>query len=113
YNDNRLPILGDLPIIGKVFGRQSKDDTRNELIIFIKPHIVNDTSQASESTLRELPKYSSEPELRRYIEDGIIPSRIDENDPMLDPDAVMPFTPVPQDERIINGPRNRRGGSLR
>lgn len=114
YNDNRLPILGDLPLVGKFFGRQSKDDTRNELIIFIKPHIINDTAQANESTLKELPKYSSEQELRRYIDDGIIPSRIDENDPMLNPDASKRITtPVSTENSAPNGPRNRRGGSLR
>ncbi|MBF0370854.1 MAG: hypothetical protein HQL52_15500 [Magnetococcales bacterium] len=36
----KVPILGDLPVIGKLFRTDSISDTRTELIILITPHIL-------------------------------------------------------------------------
>ena len=43
----KLPFLGDLPLIGAAF--RSKNTTKNdrELIIFLTPHIIDDTSQSA------------------------------------------------------------------
>ena len=38
--DNKIPILGDLPVIGSVFGEHVVNGQRNELIITVTPHIV-------------------------------------------------------------------------
>ncbi|MGE5308065.1 MAG: type II secretion system protein GspD [Deltaproteobacteria bacterium] len=41
---NKLPILGDLPLIGLLFRHKSTDvNVDRELIVFITPHIVKDT----------------------------------------------------------------------
>lgn len=39
----KVPFLGDLPYVGKLFRRESKQDNKRELLIFITPRIVNDT----------------------------------------------------------------------
>lgn len=39
----KVPFLGDLPYIGKLFRRESKTDNKRELLIFVTPRIVNDT----------------------------------------------------------------------
>jgi type II secretory pathway component GspD/PulD (secretin) len=36
----KIPILGDLPLIGRLFQDKGIDHTRNELIITVTPHIV-------------------------------------------------------------------------
>ncbi len=38
--DNKIPILGDLPLVGSVFGEHVVNGQRNELIITVTPHIV-------------------------------------------------------------------------
>ncbi|HXM17883.1 MAG TPA: secretin N-terminal domain-containing protein [Candidatus Tumulicola sp.] len=38
--ENRLPILGDLPLIGRIFRNQQLTQSRNELIIVVTPHIL-------------------------------------------------------------------------
>ncbi len=43
-NVQKMPLLGDLPIIGKVFRYDSSRDIRRELIVFITPHIVRGSS---------------------------------------------------------------------
>lgn len=38
--DTKVPILGDIPILGHAFKRKKKDDTKTELLIFLTPHVV-------------------------------------------------------------------------
>lgn len=42
-----IPVLDQVPIIGDAFGQNKKGATRTELIIFIKPQIINDSVDAS------------------------------------------------------------------
>jgi len=39
-NVRKIPILGDIPIIGELFKRTSKQQTETELMIFVTPEIV-------------------------------------------------------------------------
>jgi general secretion pathway protein D len=45
-----LPLLSKIPIIGAVFGSQSVDTTRTELVLIITPKIVNNPQQARDVT---------------------------------------------------------------
>jgi general secretion pathway protein D len=38
----KIPFLGDLPGIGKLFGSTKSADTNTEMFIFITPHIIHD-----------------------------------------------------------------------
>jgi len=38
----KIPFLGDLPGIGKLFGSTKSTDTNTEMFIFITPHIIHD-----------------------------------------------------------------------
>lgn len=37
-NYNKIPILGDIPLLGQLFRNRSHDTSKSELIIFITPH---------------------------------------------------------------------------
>ena len=39
---NKVPLLGDIPILGYLFRSTSKIDNKNELLIFISPRIMQD-----------------------------------------------------------------------
>ena len=39
--DTKIPVLGDLPLIGKLFRDGQVNTTRNELIITVTPHIID------------------------------------------------------------------------
>ena len=39
----RVPVLGSIPIIGRLFRRDEKSDNKSELLIFVTPRIVNDS----------------------------------------------------------------------
>jgi general secretion pathway protein D len=40
YTANKVPGLGDLPIIGRLFGRHRDDAQKTEIVLSITPHIV-------------------------------------------------------------------------
>ncbi|MBS2014687.1 MAG: type IV pilus secretin PilQ [Deltaproteobacteria bacterium] len=40
-NLDQVPLFGDIPILGVLFQRRRASDTRNELVIFLTPRIVN------------------------------------------------------------------------
>ncbi len=45
----KLPILGDLPLVGGAFRHKDDSDQERELIIFITPHIVSEETLAKKS----------------------------------------------------------------
>lgn len=49
-NDNsetKLPLLGDIPILGGLFGQEKKQESVDELVIIITPHIVKKEKNVS------------------------------------------------------------------
>jgi type II secretion system protein D len=74
-SENKIPILGDIPGLGLLFKRKIKDNTKAELIIFLTPHIVRNSTQlasisASEREKGELQKKPfSEGDLNRFLEE--------------------------------------------
>ena len=40
-NFSKVPVLGDIPILGWLFKTKSMSDQRSELLIFITPRIIN------------------------------------------------------------------------
>ncbi|WP_171263751.1 MULTISPECIES: type IV pilus secretin PilQ family protein [unclassified Acinetobacter] len=39
----KVPFLGDIPYVGRLFRKDTKSDAKNELLIFVTPRIVNDS----------------------------------------------------------------------
>lgn len=40
---NKVPMLGDIPVLGNVFKNTSKQDDKRELLIFVTPRILSDS----------------------------------------------------------------------
>lgn len=40
---NKVPLLGDIPVLGWMFKNKVKSDAKNELLIFVTPKIMQDT----------------------------------------------------------------------
>jgi len=52
--DEGIPVLKDIPLIGNLFKRSSKSNDKNDLIVFVTPHIINKKVEAiSEPMTRE------------------------------------------------------------
>ena len=41
-NSNKIPFLGDIPYLGKLFGANSSSNEKKEVIVVITPHIIRD-----------------------------------------------------------------------
>jgi len=82
-SESKIPILGDIPLLGNLFKHKLKLDVKTELLIFLTPHIVAEPAQLAGMSARQrqdttlLPKAFSEQELNRFLEG--VPSR--ENPP--------------------------------
>jgi general secretion pathway protein D len=73
-NESKIPFLGDIPLFGNLFKETTKSAEKQELLIFVTPHIVEAPSQlaslsTTETQRSELMTNSiSEQELDQYLE---------------------------------------------
>ena len=40
----QVPVLGDIPVLGKAFSTQSSSKSRTELVVLITPRIISNSS---------------------------------------------------------------------
>lgn len=71
--DTKIPVLGDIPLLGNLFKRKQKSDLQSELIIFLTPHIIQAPTQMAGLSASERAKSSAvnsmpEAELNRFID---------------------------------------------
>jgi type IV pilus assembly protein PilQ len=43
-NEDKVPWLGDIPVMGALFRRRSNETKKRELLIFVTPTIIEDTT---------------------------------------------------------------------
>lgn len=73
-SESKVPLLGDIPILGNLFKSKAKSDDKTELLMFLTPHIVKAPDQlvamagheTSQSML--ITNSVSEQELNRFLE---------------------------------------------
>jgi len=73
-NDSKIPLLGDIPLLGQLFRFSAKSSTKSELLIFLTPHIVrapNDLVAMAGHEIKQsqlITNSVSEQELDRYLD---------------------------------------------
>ncbi|MBD2299712.1 AMIN domain-containing protein [Nostoc sp. FACHB-87] len=60
---SKIPILGDLPLIGSLFRRTNKTNQRNEVIVLLTPQVMDDSENSSYGY-----NYTPSPEVRNVLE---------------------------------------------
>ncbi|MEH2327407.1 MAG: AMIN domain-containing protein [Nostoc sp.] len=60
---SKIPILGDLPLIGALFRSTNRQNQRNEVIVLLTPQIMDDTDNSSYGY-----NYTPSPEVRQILE---------------------------------------------
>jgi len=48
--DSKVPLLGDIPLLGHLFKRTAKQNSKTELLIFLTPHVVQHPDDLSKLT---------------------------------------------------------------
>ncbi len=89
--ENDVPFLSKIPLIGQAFKTRNITVTKNNLMIFIRPTIIRDDSQAAYATESKY-KYMMEQERQSELHQDIIPLLPGEKRPKLTP---MPPAPPP------------------
>lgn len=79
--EDKVPLLGDIPLLGNLFRHETRQHTKTNLMVFIRPYVMRD-SQASQGLTQDRYEY-----LRGEQTKGRLPSR-----PML-PDMTAPGLP--------------------
>jgi len=58
----KIPVLGDIPIVGAAFRRKIKDKSKTELLIFLTPHVVENSRELRDISLSEKGKSELSPQ---------------------------------------------------
>lgn len=71
--ETKIPLLGDLPLLGNFFKRKVKTDDKTELLIFLTPQIIQAPTQYASVSAREgdksgVPRALTEQELNEFLE---------------------------------------------
>ncbi|HOE66484.1 MAG TPA: hypothetical protein PLO62_08145 [Candidatus Hydrogenedentes bacterium] len=73
-NDKKVPLLGDIPVLGTAFSRKIKSKSKTELLIFLTPRVVQGASDLTNMTTTEKgkgvlsPKAFPEEQLDRFLD---------------------------------------------
>jgi len=107
-SDSRVPYLGNIPILGLLFKTRSLTSTKNNLMVFIRPKILRDASQAAyETDLKynymqdqQKPLFHQSPSDFPPLLPGTPPGRL----PLLPPANAPGAQPAPAPPRGSNPP---------
>lgn len=95
--DTRVPLLGDIPVLGRLFRSSSRSGDQRTLMMFIRPTILENSAQARAATLRQF-DYLRTHESGYFNDAGENASPILENffgDESLWDNRMIPVNPAP------------------
>ena len=70
---NKVPLLGDIPLVGNLFKHTVNNRTKSELLIFLTPHVVTSPgdlahlADSERSKMELMPKPTDKENVERYI----------------------------------------------
>jgi len=66
-SDRKIPILGDIPIIGLAFRQKTETTAKTELLIVLRPHVVRTPQRMQQITEESVGRMSLQPGLKEQI----------------------------------------------
>jgi cell division septation protein DedD len=73
---SKMPILGDIPILGWLFKFQSTSKKKTNLLVFLSPHIVHESPQLSELSVEKHKEFVTK---EKFYKDGEILVKFKDN----------------------------------
>lgn len=94
----KIPILGDIPLLGLAFRRNMKDNTKRELLIFLTPYVVEGPHRLADMTSME--KSNATMLSKEFQEQPVAgeSSRTPVEEPPLDSSQIPPMDGMPSME---------------
>ena len=92
----KIPLLGDIPLLGTLFRRTEREEVQRELLIFLTPYIVGTPDELAEASLRE----TGQTRISRHaFEEDTLDRFIDGNiDAIFSPEEAPAAGPAPSQE---------------
>lgn len=87
---SKVPLLGDIPLLGQLFRRTQKQNVKTELMIFLTPYVVPAAGQLAAITAAERANSTLKPESVSEEELNRILNSLPVKDPTSDAPATQP-----------------------
>ncbi len=68
----RMAFLGEIPLLGRLFRSSADEQTKRELLIFIRPEILLTTDDAYRNTLDSIERFTNREKIKSLLEKGKI-----------------------------------------
>jgi general secretion pathway protein D len=89
----KIPCIGDIPLLGKLFGRSSDNSRKTNLVIFLTPHIVrtaDDLKRIKEQVGEHHEQFKRDQEVEGSPHDPTKPVVLDPPPPTVGPSSPVP-----------------------
>ena len=103
----KVPVLGDIPILGTLFRREEQTDEDTELILLITPYIVNKGEELEEVTRKRVldgsqyDLWDTEQILPRAVQpEQLPPGTIEEDLELFEENPIQPKSRIPSSSGI-------------
>jgi type II secretion system protein D len=107
--DKKIPLLGDIPLLGLLFRQKSESSVKTELLIVLRPHVVRTPAHLKELTEEEVKRLTLQPGLKEQILNAQLKGmqgRFNEKGELIDPLGAPSETPdVDGDEPMKEMPK--------
>jgi general secretion pathway protein D len=92
-NDDKVFILGDIPLLGRLFRPSNTEVARTELLIFIRPIVITTTEEADADARSKLGQIAPSSRVQNYLDNGSFIEPADDEQQEDSPTADRPARP--------------------
>ncbi|MDX2110869.1 MAG: secretin N-terminal domain-containing protein [Verrucomicrobiota bacterium] len=67
---SKMAFIGDIPLLGDLLSRRVRSESRSELLIFIRPTIMNSAEETNTEAMRLIKMQESRAKIEEYLKNG-------------------------------------------
>ncbi len=71
-DSTRAHLLGDIPVLGKLFRKKSKETTKSELMVFLRPQVIRTTDDVNEDAMKKMRELEGSRAIEEFLNTGDI-----------------------------------------
>jgi len=68
----RAHLLGDIPVLGGLFRTKTKESTKSELMVFLRPQVIRSTGDVHEDASKKMNELESSGAVNRFLDTGAV-----------------------------------------
>ncbi len=72
--NNKVPLLGDIPVLGNLFRSKSQTMSKRNLMLFLRPTIIRDPQQFQDASISKYRSFNNEQQQQRGDGKGVLDS---------------------------------------